>query len=162
MKSRKATLIRPCTASALALSVCGRERPKRATSAPKIARISTHKQHRAFVVPPDAGDLVDRRGGAVRILRDVEDGEIRDEMGVDQRGEGDREAGELRQRRASSDRHQVGVAEARAPGRHDRLRQRGRERQDEGEMADLDDHLAFAPSCQRPCFFSDSTTSRGM
>ena len=43
MKSRKATLIRPCTASALALSVRGSERPKRATSAPKMARISTHK-----------------------------------------------------------------------------------------------------------------------
>ena len=42
MNSRKATLISPCTASALARSVRGSERPNRATSAPKIARIRTH------------------------------------------------------------------------------------------------------------------------
>ena len=83
-------------------------------------------------------------------------------MGVDQRGEGDRDAGELSQGRASADRHQLGVADARSPKRHHGLNERGGEREHKGEMADLDNHLAFAPSCQRPCFFSDSTTSRGM
>ena len=83
-------------------------------------------------------------------------------MRVDQRCEGDRDERELRQRRAAPDRHQVRVADARAPGRDDRLRKRGAERQNESEMADLDDHFVASPSCQRPCFFSASTTSRGM
>ena len=155
MNSRKATLIRPCTASALALQRLRQGAAEEGDERAEDREDQHPQQHRAFVVPPDPGNLVDRRGGAVGVLRDVEHGEIRDEMGVDERGEGDRETGELGQRRASSDRHQVGVAEARAPGRHDRLRQRGGEGENEGEMADLDDHLAFAPSCQRPCFFSD-------
>ncbi len=78
------------------------------------------QQHRAFVVSPDAGELVDRGRGAVRVLRDVEDREVGGEVGVDERGEGDRDAGELGQRRAPADRHQLGVADARAPGRDDR------------------------------------------
>ena len=41
MKSRKATLIRPCTASALALSVARQRAAEKGDEAPKIARIST-------------------------------------------------------------------------------------------------------------------------
>ena len=45
----------------------------------------------------------------------------------------------------------------------DRLGERGGEREHKGEMADLDDHcVAVVPSCQRPCFFKASTTSRGI
>ena len=49
----------------------------------------------------------------------------------------------------------------RAYERHARLHQRQKEREDEREMSELDDHFA-APSCQWPDFFSASTTSRGM
>ena len=42
MKTRKAEAIQACTPSTFALSVSGRLPPKKATSAPKKARISTH------------------------------------------------------------------------------------------------------------------------
>ena len=60
--------------------------------------------------------------------------------------------------------HQAAVADPRAPERHDRLGEGCAEREHEGEMADLDDHglATSSPSCQRPCFFSASTTSRGI
>ena len=85
-------------------------------------------------------------------------------MGVDERREGDRDQRELGQRGAAADAHQAAVADARAPERHDGLGERCGEREDEGEMADLDDHglATSSPSCQRPCFFSASTTSRGI
>ena len=92
-------------------------------------------------------------------------------MRIGERGEGERDEGELPERRADADAHQRGVALARAPERHRRLHDGEREREDHREMAGLDDHgLAVpvvaacptAPSCQRPCFFSESTTSRGM
>ena len=41
MNSRKAAPIQPCTAITLARSVAGRLAPNSATSAPKMARIST-------------------------------------------------------------------------------------------------------------------------
>jgi hypothetical protein len=41
------------------------------------------QQHRTLVVSPDAGDLVDCRHCAVRILGDVENGKIRGQMRVD-------------------------------------------------------------------------------
>ena len=71
---------------------------------------------------------------------------------------------ELGQRGAAADAHQAGVADPGAPERHDRLGERRAEREDEGEMADLDDHglATSSPSCQRPSFFSASTTSRGI
>ena len=42
MKTRKAAPISPCTASASARSRIGSARPKTATAAPKVARISDH------------------------------------------------------------------------------------------------------------------------
>ena len=85
-------------------------------------------------------------------------------MRVDERGEGDPDQGQLRERGAAPNPHQPGVADAGAPERRDGLDERGGEREHKGEMADLDNHgLATAsPSCQRPCFFKASTTSRGM
>ena len=85
-------------------------------------------------------------------------------MRVDERGEGDRDQRQLSERGTAPDTHQTGVADAGAPERHDCLGERGPEREHKGEMADLDYHgLATAsPSCQRPCFLSASTTSRGM
>ena len=85
-------------------------------------------------------------------------------MRVDEGGEGDRDQHELDQRGVAPDVHEPAVADARAPEWRDRLGEGGGEREHEGEMADLDDHgLATAsPSCQRPCFLSASTTSRGI
>ena len=122
------------------------------------------QQHRAFVVSPDAGDLVDRGHRDIRILGDVEDGKVRAEMCVDERGEGDGDQRELEQRRVAPDGHKSDVANTRAPERDDCLGERSREREHKGEMADLDNHCvaAVVPSCQRPCFLSASTTSRGI
>ncbi len=84
-------------------------------------------------------------------------------MRVDERGESDRDQRELDQRRVAPDSHEPDVAHSRAPERHDRLGERGGEREHKSEMADLDNHcVAVVPSCQRPCFLSASTTSRGM
>ena len=85
-------------------------------------------------------------------------------MRVDERSEGDRDQRQLSQRGAAPDPHQTAVADPGAPERRDGLDERGGEREHKSEMADLDDHgLATAsPSCQRPCFFSASTTSRGI
>ncbi len=122
------------------------------------------EKHRAFVVPPYAGNLVDRRHGAVRILGDVENREVRGQVRVDQRREGDRDQRKLGQRGAGPDRHQAAVADPRAPERDNGLREGGAKRQHEGEMANLDDHglATSSPSRQRPSFFSASTTSRGI
>ena len=122
------------------------------------------QEHRAFVVSPDAGDLVDRGHRHVRILGDVEHGKVRGQVRVDERGESDRNQRELDERRVAPDIHECDVADPRAPERDDRLGERSCERQHKGEMADLDNHCVAAviPSCQRPCFLSASTTSRGM
>ena len=85
-------------------------------------------------------------------------------MRVDERGERDRDQGELDQRRVAPDVHETVVADARAPEWRDCLSERGGKRERQGEMADLDDHWRAvpSPSCQRPCFFKASTTSRGI
>ncbi len=85
-------------------------------------------------------------------------------MRVDERGEGDRDQRELDHRGVAPDAHQAVVANAGAPERHDCLGERGGEREHEGEMTNLDNHCvaAVVPSCQRPCFLSASTTSRGI
>ena len=98
------------------------------------------QEHRAFVVPPDAGDLVDRGHRHVRILGDVENGKVRGQVRVDERGEGDRDQRELDQRGVAPDGHEPDVPDPRAPERDDRLGEGGGEREHEGEMADLDDH----------------------
>ena len=84
-------------------------------------------------------------------------------MRVDEGGESDRDQRQLGQRCAAPDPHQSVIADAGAPKRNDRLDKRGAEREHKGEMADLDNHwVAVVPSCQRPCFLSASTTSRGI
>ena len=122
------------------------------------------QQHRAFVVPPYAGDLVDRGHRNVRILGDVENRKIRGQVRVDKRREGDRDQHELDQRGVAPDRHEPDVADTRAPEWRDALNDRRGKREHKGEMADLDDHgrATASPSCQRPCFLSASTTSRGI
>jgi hypothetical protein len=84
-------------------------------------------------------------------------------MRVDERGESECDQRELDQRRVAPDSHEPDVADTCAPERHDCLRECGGEREHKGEMADLDNHcVAVVPSCQRPCFFRASTTSRGI
>ena len=83
-------------------------------------------------------------------------------MRVDERRERCRDERKLGQAGAAPNRHEVWIADARAAERNDGLRKRRAEGENEGEMADLDDHFEASPSCQRPCFFSASTTSRGM
>ena len=103
MKARKATLIRPCTASASARSRRGSARPNSGDERAEDRENEDPQQHRAFVVSPDAGDLVDRGHRAVRILGDVENRKIRGQMRVDERGEGERDQRELDQRRVAPD-----------------------------------------------------------
>ena len=86
-------------------------------------------------------------------------------MRIGERREGERDAGELAERGPDADAHQRAVVAARAPERRDGLDERQREREGQREMTGFDDHgvpFPAAPSCQRPCFFSESTTSRGM
>ncbi len=121
------------------------------------------QQHRAFVVAPHAGELVDRRRGAVRILGDVEHREVGGQMRPGERGEGERDEDELAERGARPDRHQ----------RRDRRAARRRaarspapataRRRGSSAKWPASTIMAWrAPSCQRPCFLSASTTSRGM
>ena len=84
-------------------------------------------------------------------------------MRIGERRESERDA-EQTARAPRSSRPPISAASPRrAPmnGR-DRLRQRQREGERQREMAGFDDHGLALPSCQRPCFFSASTTSRGM
>src|ERR1700748_1162027 len=85
-------------------------------------------------------------------------------MGVDEGCESKRDHCELDNRRVAPDGHQSDVADASAPERDDRLGDRGGESEHKGEMADFYNHCvaAVVPSCQRPCFLSASTTSRGI
>ena len=86
-------------------------------------------------------------------------------MALGERGESKRDEAELAERRGDADAHQREVAAPCAPERRARLHERERKRERQGEMAGFDDHgLTFpvSPSCQRPCFFSSSTTSRGI
>ena len=99
------------------------------------------QQHRAFVVPPHAGDLVEQRLRRMRILEHVGDREVGRDIAGRQRREGDGDERELRQRGRSRDAHQRVVAPARADHRHDRLDQREPERQHQCVMADLCDHF---------------------
>ena len=162
MNSRNPTPIIPCTASTRARSA-GRQVVAEQRHRGAEQREDEHpQQHRAFVVAPHAGDLVEQRLVDVAVLGDVQHREIRRDIGVHQRREGERDQRELRQRGACAERHQPGVTRARAPQRHGRLHQRQRQRQDQREMAELDDHgfalaalglllpVAGASSARRP------------
>ena len=137
MNSRKAAPISPCTASTLAAQrrrqVAAEQRHQRAEE----GQDQHPEQHRAFVVAPGAGDLVEHRLQRVGVLPDIGDREIRlqhrpivsaAKASADKReaGHGDRPA----------DGHQPLVAGARADQRHGRLHQRQREGQHQREMAE--------------------------
>ena len=97
------------------------------------------EEHRALMVPPDAGQLVDERLRRMRVLDDVEDREIgRDVSGRE--GRERQHAGEHGERRRSGDVHEHRIVGARTPQRHGELHERQSERQRQGEMAGLDQH----------------------
>ena len=86
---------------------------------------------------------------------------------MDQRAERHGQEHELTERARAGERDQAGVAPRRAPERQRALDQREAERQDQREMADLDDHWpapspAASPWRQTPACFSASATSGGM
>ena len=120
------------------------------------------EEHRALVVPPDAGDLVEERLRRMRVLDDVEQREVGDDVGVDQRREGDADEQELRHRRRARRRPSAARRRASAPDRTgiDRLRRapapaRGRGRNGRARRSWPPLHRGAArrrrrPSCQRP------------
>ena len=136
------------------------------------------QQHRAFVIAPDAGELVDQRHLRMRILVNIDHREIRRHIAKCQRAERQHHKGKLRQRGGVGEFHQRDIALACAKHRRPRLDQRQRERQYKRVVTEFGDHGGVFPvhftlcrtlagfgaavSCQCPCFFRVSTISRGM
>ena len=99
------------------------------------------EEHRALVVPPDAGELVEPGLGAVRVGVDQRDREVRGQEGPGQRREGEADQQELRRwRRARPPPSSLRQPLLRAHQRHHRLQERDAEGQDQREMSELDDH----------------------
>ena len=98
------------------------------------------EQHRAFVVRPYAGDFVEEGLRRVRVGGHDADREVRRDEGPDQRCECGDDAGGLCKRGLSRVIHQRRLAPPRADQRYDRLGQRDREGQQEGEVADFWNH----------------------
>ncbi|MGY4496409.1 hypothetical protein ACVWYH_000336 [Bradyrhizobium sp. GM24.11] len=107
------------------------------------------QQHRAFMVSPHSGDLVDQRLHGVGILVDIGDGEIRVHVQRYKRNERRADEQELRQRGGARHVHQRRIAQACADQRHEGLDQRQRERQHQCVMSGFRDHRT-AP-CELPC-----------
>ena len=105
------------------------------------------KEHRAFVIPPDARDFVDEGFERMRVLDHIDEREIRDDMRISERAVGKRDEEELRDGGGTRDAHQGGVVHARAGERDHELHQRQRERENERVMSGFDDH--GLPSARR-------------
>ena len=119
------------------------------------------EQHRAFVIAPGAGELVEQRLGRMGVGGDRRDREVGDDEAVHQARERRRDEEELGRRRRPRERHQAAIAEPRAERRRRRLHERHCQRENQGKMADLRDHSSPSPF-HWPDFFSASATSRGM
>ena len=74
----------------------GRLRPKAATAAAEQRQDPDPEDQRALVIAPGAADLVEHRLQRMRVLGDVVDREVRRDVAVHQRGEGQRDEQELR------------------------------------------------------------------
>ncbi len=105
------------------------------------------EQHRALVVAPGSGDLVEHRFERVRIGGHQPDREVRDDEGVHQREKGRQRQGELDRRRRDRDAHPVGPAARRADHRHDGLDQGDNQGEDEGKVPQFDDHSPLRSLC---------------
>jgi hypothetical protein len=98
------------------------------------------EQHRAFVIAPDSGDLVDQRLHRMRILEHVDDREVRGDVQRHQCDERRRHEQQLRERGGARDIHQRQIAPSRAEQRHGGLDQRQSEREHQRVMSGLRDH----------------------
>ena len=124
------------------MSVAGKLLPNDRDQRAEKSEDGDPQHHGAFVVSPDAGEPVDQRHRRVRILVDVEHGEIRGDVARGERRESNRDEGELRQRRRRGHAHEHGIVGARADDRHRALDQRQPERQHQSVMAEFGDHLS--------------------
>jgi hypothetical protein len=112
--------------------------PNQATA---VERQDQHPQHhRAFVITPHRRELVEERFLQAAVLGDVQHREIRDHVSVHQRREGEGDEDELRQRCRARRRHRVPIAARRAGKAQAGLQHGHGKRQDEREMAQLDNH----------------------
>ena len=115
------------------------------------------------MVSPDAGNFVKQRLGRMGILKHIAHGEIGNQVGMGEGRKGHIDEHELHERGGNGGRNHLAVAALSADQRHESLKRRNGERQDEGEMSDLGNHgPAPLPSCQTPFSFSLSATSLGM
>ena len=84
-----------------------------------IQRQDQHpEQKRAFVVPPDAGNLVDQRLERVRVLHHQPQRKVRGHKGIGQRGKGKADQQQLRRGSRFCDRHPAAPATMRPDQRH--------------------------------------------
>ena len=132
------------------------------------------QNHRAFMVPPHARDLVEQRLRRMRIAPDILDREVGGDVGRHQRDEGDRHQDELHLRGGSGDGGKLRIAEARAEQRQQRLHDGDAKREDQRVMPGLSNHLPFRsrnlsspcrprpPPRHTPSAFSFLATSGGM
>ena len=92
------------------------------------------------MIPPDTGDLVEKRFQRVRIQSHQPDGEVRGHEGVGQRSEAERDQEELKTGRRNGKAHPVRPAALGADQRNHALDHRNGEREDQREMTKLGDH----------------------
>ncbi len=100
------------------------------------------QQHRAFVIAPDAGELVDQRLQGMRILVHVDDGKIRRHVQHHQRAERGNGEDHLGQRGRARDIHQRRITQPRPQDRYHGLDQRQSKREHQGVVAGFCDHFA--------------------
>jgi hypothetical protein len=98
------------------------------------------QQHRALVVAPNAGDLVDQRHLRMRVLVNNGDREVRRDVANGERAKGQRNEGKLRQRGGVGEFHQRNIAHARTDDRRGRLDQRQCKRQYKCVVTKFGDH----------------------
>ena len=92
------------------------------------------------MVAPDAGDLVEHRLGGVGVCPDVLEREIGSHIGAGERRKRQQGKDKHPGRNGRTDGHQLLIAQPCTGKRHDRLYQRKRKRQHQGEVAQFVDH----------------------
>ena len=104
------------------------------------------QQQRAFMRAPHGGESIERRQRGVRVLRDVQHGEVVQIERIRQAREREGGEHELARDGARRQRHPVRAAIRCACEPEERLRQREAERQDQREMSELGSHGRWVPS----------------
>ena len=103
------------------------------------------EQHGAFVIAPDAGELVDQRLFRMGVLDHVEKREVGNQISIGERRKGDGDEQELHHRSARRHRHRAGRVTAKETHhRQDRLGDGDRQGQNQGKVAEFYDHAALA------------------